>query len=81
MQLKEARTHVRWPGESEVRPLTELAERVPRLADLERAYRDLWKFYVFADASEPEVLRKLQELALAEFPGARNAYRIEGAMS
>jgi HD superfamily phosphohydrolase len=81
MQLKEARTHVRWPGESAVRPLTELAERVPRLADLERAYRDLWKFYVFADTSEPEVLRRLQELALAEFPGAKNAYRIEGALS
>ena len=81
MQLKEARTHVRWPGESTVRPLTELAERVPRLADLERAYRDLWKFYVFADSSDPDLLRKLQELALAEFPGARNAYRIEGAIA
>src|SRR5262245_51049138 len=80
MQLKEARTHVRWPGESSVRPLTDLADRVPRLADLERAYRELWKFYVFADSSDPDVLRKLQDLAMAEFPGAKNAYRIEGAM-
>jgi len=81
MQLKEARTHVRWPGESAVRPLTDFAERMPRLADLERAYRDLWKFYVFVDSSDPALLRKLQELALQEFPGARNAYRIEDAIT
>jgi HD superfamily phosphohydrolase len=80
MQLKEAHTHVRWPGEREVRPLSEFAERVPRLADLERSYRDLWKFYVFTDAGEPELLRKVQSVALAEFPGVRNAYRIEDAM-
>ncbi len=80
MQLKEARTHARWPGESTVRPLSDLAERVPRLADLERAYRDLWKFYVFVDTSDPALLRKVQELALGEFPGAKNAYRIEDAI-
>jgi len=77
MQLKEAGTHVRWPGESAVRPLSEFADRVPRLSDLERSYRDLWKFYVFADTAEPEVLRRVQEIALGEFPGARNVYRIE----
>ena len=77
MQLAEAQTHVRWPGEAEVRPLAELASRVPRLADLERSYRDLWKFYVFADAAEPELLSRIQEIALGEFPGARNVYRIE----
>jgi hypothetical protein len=80
MQLKEARTHARWPGESAVRPLSDFAERVPRLADLERAYRDLWKFYVFVDSSDPALLRKVQELAMGEFPGAKNAYRIEGAI-
>ena len=80
MQLKEARTHVRWPGESTVRPLSDFADRVPRLADLERAYRELWKFYVFADCSDPVVLRKVQELALGEFPGAKNVYRIEDAI-
>ncbi len=80
MQLKEARTHVRWPGESSVRPLSDHAERVPRLADLERAYRDLWKFYVFADTSDPLLLRKVQEVALGEFPGATNVYRIEDAI-
>ena len=80
MQLKEAATHVRWPGEDAVRPLSDFAERVPRLADLERSYRDLWKFYVFADTSEPELLRKVQEVAMGEFPGVRNAYRIEDAI-
>jgi uncharacterized protein len=77
MQLKEAHTHVRWPGESTVRPLSEKAERVPRLADLERSYRDLWKFYVFADTRDPALLRRVQQIALAEFPGAVNVYRID----
>jgi len=76
MQLKEAQTHVRWPGEAEVRPLSEYAERVPRLADLERAYRDLWKFYVFADTADPGLLAKVQEAALQELPGATNVYRV-----
>jgi hypothetical protein len=76
MQLKEAETHVRWPGEAGVRPLSDFAERVPRLADLERSYRDLWKLYVFADTSDPALLRKVQEVALSEFPGATNVYRI-----
>ncbi|TAJ17751.1 MAG: HD domain-containing protein [Planctomycetota bacterium] len=77
MQLKEAHTHVRWPGESTVRPLSEKTERVPRLADLERSYRNLWKFYVFADTRDPALLRRVQEIALAEFPGAVNVYRID----
>jgi HD superfamily phosphohydrolase len=79
MQLKEAQTHVRWPGTDEVKPLSAFAERIPRLADLERAYRDLWKFYVFADTSESALLAKVQEVAMGEFPGARNVYRIEDA--
>ena len=76
MQLKEAQTHVRWPSSSEVRSLSEFAERIPRLADLERSYRDLWKFYVFADVREPDLLRRVQEIALSEFPDLRNLYRI-----
>ena len=76
MQLKEVETHVRWPGESSVRPLAEFADRVPRLADLSRSYRDLWKFYVFADTDDPTLLRKLQELAAEEFKGADNQYCI-----
>jgi hypothetical protein len=77
MQLKEARIHVRWPGEREVRPLSDFEARVPRLADLERSYRDLWKFYVFADTSEPVLLAKVQEVALAEFAPAVNAYTVQ----
>jgi hypothetical protein len=75
MQLKEAHTHVRWPGESAVRPLSELGERVPRLADLERSYRDLWKLYVFAACDDKSLLPRIAAIAEAEFPGAVNAYR------
>lgn len=74
MQLKEARTHVRWPGTREVQPLATFSERIPRLADLERSYRDLWKFYVFADTNDPAVLKKAGEIAAAEFPGAVNVF-------
>ena len=77
MQLKEAQTHVRWPGETRVRPLSEFADRVPRLADLERSYRNLWKFYVFADTSDPALLQKVQDVAVEEFAGAVNVYRID----
>jgi hypothetical protein len=75
MQLKEAQTHVRWPGVERARPLAEFAERVPRLADLERAYRNLWKFYVFADSDDPRLLARVGEIAAQEFPGATNVYR------
>jgi HD superfamily phosphohydrolase len=74
MQLKEARMHVRWPGAGELKPLASFAERVPRLADLERSYRNLWKFYVFADTDDPELLAKVREVAMTEFAQATNAY-------
>jgi len=74
MQLKEAATHVRWPGDDALRPLAEHSSKVPRLADLERSYRDLWKFYVFADTDEPELIAKVGEIAAGEFPLARNLY-------
>ncbi len=77
MQLKEVETHVRWPGEGGVRPLAEFADRVPRLADLGRSYRDLWKFYVFADSDDPAVLLRLQELAADEFDSAENQYSLQ----
>jgi hypothetical protein len=76
MQLKEARIHVLWPGADSVEPLAAYADRVPRLNDLSRAYRDLWKFYVFADSSDPMILRKVQEVAGAELSGASNVYSI-----
>ncbi len=74
MQLKEARIHVRWPGEDELRPLGAYADRVPRLRDLERSYRDLWKLYVFADTRDPAALAKVREIAQAELAEAVNAY-------
>ena len=74
MQLKEARIHVRWPGEEGVQPLARFAERVPRLSDLERSYRDLWKFYVFADTDDPALLAKVREIAVDELGQATNAY-------
>jgi HD superfamily phosphohydrolase len=74
MQLKEARMHVRWPGIDRVEPLSSFSARVPRLADLERSYRDLWKFYVFADTADPKLLAKVQEAAKQEFAEATNAY-------
>ncbi|MFT7543051.1 MAG: hypothetical protein ACI9K5_004034, partial [Gammaproteobacteria bacterium] len=64
-------------GEEGVHPLSEFVTRVPRLSDLERSYRDLWKFYVFADVTEPAVLLKIQEVALMELEGATNVYTIE----
>jgi hypothetical protein len=78
MQLKEARMHVRWPGESSVQPLSSFSARVPRLADLERSYRDLWKFYVFADTSDPKLLTKVQDAARQEFSEATNVYNAAG---
>jgi len=78
MQLKEARMHVRWPGVAKVQPLSTFTERVPRLADLERSYRDLWKFYVFADTSDPELLVKVQDAAKQEFADATNVYNASG---
>jgi HD superfamily phosphohydrolase len=76
MQLKEARIHVRWPGVEGVHPLSEFAARVPRLADLERSYRALWKFYVLADTTDPALLEKVAEITEGEFPGATNVYRV-----
>ncbi len=75
MQLKEAQTHVRWPGIDGLHPLSKYADRVLRLADLEQSYRDLWKFYVFADADDPRLLAKIAEIAEGEFPGAKSVYR------
>ena len=80
MQLKEVETHVRWPGEAELLPLSSYADRVPRLGDLERSYRDLWKFYVFADTTDVAQLRKVQDIATQELAPARNVYRIEDAV-
>jgi len=75
MQLKEAATHVRFPGADAVAPLAKFADRVPRLGDLEKSYRDLWKLYVFAGSEEPAVLAKIAEIVAALLPKATNVYR------
>lgn len=74
MQLKEARTHVRWPGEGEVKPLSHFSDQIPRLADLERSYRNLWKFYLLVDSDDPVLLERVREIAVKEFAEATNAY-------
>ncbi len=79
MQLKEARIHVRWPGVAGVHPLSDYADKVPRLGDLERSYRNLWKFYVLCNSGDRDVLLKVQEIAAVEFPGVRNVYSIAGS--
>ncbi|MEZ6006134.1 MAG: HD domain-containing protein [Planctomycetota bacterium] len=76
MQLKEARIHVRWPGEPGVQSLSHFATKVPRLADLTRAYQNLWKFYVLCSDSDPEVLAQVQKVAQIEFAGATNVYSL-----
>jgi uncharacterized protein len=81
MQLKEAQTHVLWPGESRPRPLSEQASRVPRLADLERSYRDLWKFYVLVDSDSEQVLAAARRAAAEEFGEAKSAYLPPGRRS
>lgn len=75
MQLKEARIHVRFPGEARVRPLADFAGRIPRLQDLEESYRNLWKFYVFSSEEEPAGIAALQRILQREIPGAVNVYR------
>jgi HD superfamily phosphohydrolase len=75
MQLKEAATHVRFPGADSVAPLAKFADRVPRLADLEKSYRDLWKLYVFAGSDEPALLAKIAEIVAKLLPKAVNVYQ------
>ena len=77
MQLKEAKIHVLWPGEEVVRPLETYSDRVPRLRDLEDAYRNLWKCYVLATPGDPAVLRAVQRAAAEVFPDATNVYDVE----
>jgi HD superfamily phosphohydrolase len=74
MQLKEARIHVRFPGESGVRPLSDFAARVPRLRDLESGYRNLWKFYVLVTDPDRAALHAVAAALEAELPGAVNVY-------
>lgn len=72
MQLKQARMLVRWPGETQLAPLSQFAQFVPRLGDLEQSYQRMWKFYVLALTRDEQVLRRLGEIAADFFPGTTN---------
>ncbi len=75
MQLKEAKTLVRFPGEGDrTLPLDAFAADIPRLRDLAESYPRLWKMYVFTSAEDKAVRRRLQELCLRALPaGCKNA--------
>lgn len=75
MQLKEAQTHVRFPDVDAPRPLSEFQEDVPRLGELERAYRDLWKLYVLAGTEDPIRLERIATTVAGMLPEATNVYR------
>lgn len=72
MQLKQAKILVQWPGRSGLAPLREFAEEVPRVADLERSYARMWKFYVHALTDEISDLMAAQRLCAERFPAAVN---------
>lgn len=79
MQLKEAQTHVRFPGASAVEPLSSFHDRLPRLADLEQRYRDLWKLYILAGTDDWTVLATIGEIVGDLLPEATNVYRPKDA--
>ncbi|MCC6671944.1 MAG: HD domain-containing protein [Planctomycetes bacterium] len=74
MQLKEARTLVRFPGSGQrILPLQHFAAEIPRLRDLEESYPRLWKLYVFCSEEDRDVRRRLQAMCLEALPkGCRN---------
>ncbi len=78
MQLKEARTLVRMPGSGEhTLPMSDFADDIPRLQDLQESYLRLWKLYVFTSETDPGIRRDLQEMCLAALPeGCRNALQL-----
>jgi HD superfamily phosphohydrolase len=78
MQLKEAKTLVRFPGEgARTLPLDSFVDDIPRLRDLRDAYPRMWKLYVFTSERDVAVRRKLQELCLRALPaGCQNALRL-----
>ena len=78
MQLKEAGTLVRFPGtDGEIQPLSNFADQLPRLRDLEQSYPRLWKLYVFANDADRDERRRLQQICLDALPkGCVNALRL-----
>ena len=75
MQLKEAKTLVRFPGSGDrTLPLDAFVEQIPRLRDLAESYPRMWKLYVFTSEEDKAVRRALQQMCLDTLPkGCRNA--------
>lgn len=75
MQLKEAKTLVRFPGTGDhTLPLDAFTEQIPRLRDLAESYPRMWKLYVFTSETDKDVRRQLQAMCLEALPkGCRNA--------
>ena len=78
MQLKEAKTLVRFPGAGDrTLPMDSFAQDIPRLRDLRDAYPRMWKLYVFTSEPDKTIRRQLQEMCLAAMPsGVANALRL-----
>lgn len=76
MQLKEARIHVRFPGQGAIRPLSDFRAQIPRMSDIEESYENLWKFYVLTSESHPRAIRIVAELLNQTLEGAVNVYRV-----
>jgi hypothetical protein len=76
MQLKEAKTLVRFPGSGDrTLPLDAFAEQIPRLRDLADSYPRMWKLYVFSSLEDKSQRARLQAMCLAALPnGCRNAF-------
>jgi HD superfamily phosphohydrolase len=76
MQLKEAKTLVRFPGSGErTLPLDAFADQIPRLRDLAESYPRMWKLYVFTSLEDRALRQRLQAMCLAALPaGCRNAF-------
>lgn len=72
MQLKQAKMLVQWPGQAGLRPLSDFRDEVPRVADLERSYARMWKFYVHALTDEVSDLEAVRALCAERFPEAVN---------
>jgi uncharacterized protein len=75
MQLKEAKTLVRFPGRGDqTMPLDAFVDDIPRLRDLADSYPRMWKLFVFTSMEDRQKRRKLQEMCLQALPdGCRNA--------
>jgi HD superfamily phosphohydrolase len=76
MQLKEAKTLVRFPGAGErTLPLDAFAAQIPRLRDLADSYPRMWKLYVFTSLEDRAQRARLQTMCLDAMPaGCRNAF-------